>query len=169
MDAHLFLLVAATLFMVSCNDAGTGPTLGTGFAVYSLQDTAMSAAAAMQHPLSELVLASTPLFTSADLVEYRWLTHSLVPAPPLDALLKQMQFSRGNLWGQPFVVVARGERISLGAFWWAYSSLAPPVPFIELMVAGPYVIANPPLSSFDPRSDPRIFAALVMSGVLVDE
>jgi hypothetical protein len=116
-----------------------------------------------------LVLASDPTIRTIDLSAYYWTSHSFVPLPTLDSVLKQMARLPGKTMGVPFVVTVGEERIYLGTFWWAYSSSLPTVPSIELITPGPYTIAAPPLSSEpDKRGDPRIRESLRDAGVLVE-
>jgi hypothetical protein len=155
--------------LLSCKQSVTNSSpLGT-FAVYTLLDTTISTATAIATPIGDLVLASVPTIRSEDLSAYYWTSHSFVPLPTLDTLLKQMARLPGKTGGVPFVVTVGEERIYLGTFWWAYSSSLPTVPSIELVTPGPYMIASSPLSSQpDKRSDPRIRESLRQAGILVD-
>jgi hypothetical protein len=109
-------------------------------------------------------LETTPVISEADILAYdltnHWLTLNAevfkrLPAPPV--------------WGRPFVVVADGERVYLGAFMTPASSIPAPVPSILLWRSPSRTNLPPdtlqidrayPTPSFgvgpDPRSDERI-------------
>lgn len=118
--------------------------------------------------LAHVQLVSPPVISAKDLISYDLPTHSMklrrealtrIPRPPVSGL--------------PFVVVADGKRIYLGAFWTEVSSMSSDVPTITvnkplldtsassnvLLISRAY-----PASSFgkgpDPRGDPRIKSAL---------
>lgn len=67
------------------------------------------------------------------------------------------------------------ERVYLGSFWWAHSSLVPSFPHIEVFL--PIVTAESPVtlqiqaswieSDPDPRGDMRIFCALKRANIFV--
>jgi len=163
------LFLTSFFFFISCEDSGTEVVKVDNFAIYRLSDTTMLTSTARTIPLDSLTLASSPFITSSALTAYYWTTHSFVPVPALDTALKRMSTSGGSVYGSPFVVTVGDERIYLGSFWWAYSSLMPSVPYIELITPGPYAINAPPLSSgSDPREDPRIRASLRAAGILIE-
>jgi hypothetical protein len=121
---------------------------------------------------SQLRLAASPLITGDDLVSYEWSTHAMklrrealarIPRPPVH--------------GTPFVVVANGQRVYLGAFVTILSSMPFAVPTISIdaqmvhpeQTADTLVIERAyPSPSFgtapDPRSDERIKKALTALG-----
>ena len=67
------------------------------------------------------------------------------------------------------------ERVYLGSFWWAFSSLIPTFPYIE--VCYPIIGGEVPMTlqihrswietDPDPRGDMRIFSALKRANILV--
>jgi hypothetical protein len=87
----------------------------------------------------------------------------------VDSQLTAMQSVRGHTGGIPFVVVAGDERVYLGAFWYAYSSLMPQVPYIDVLLE-PHRIwqTTSPLVTEDKRTDPRIYVVLKASGIVRD-
>jgi hypothetical protein len=118
--------------------------------------------------LAQVKLASSPVISAEDILSYDFSNHSMklrsealarIPNPPVHGL--------------PFVVVADGQRIYLGAFWTEVSSIPSSVPTItvnkqRLAKDQPQDIQiidrAYPTRSFgegpDPRSDPRIKTAL---------
>lgn len=79
-----------------------------------------------------------------------------------------MRYSHGSLSGIPFVVTVGSDRVYLGAFWHAYSSLAPTFPHIDL-ISNPHQIQRSwEPGSVDLRNDRRIHDALMLAGVLVE-
>ncbi len=160
------------LLCTSCKDLGSGPAPDS-FAIYRLADPSIGASAAWTVPLGDLVLEPSPFIRANDLKSYRWSTHEFVPSPALNTVLEAMAMKPGMSRGVPFVVVVGKERIYLGSFWWAYSSLMPQVPYIDVTIevasSGSYAIQPAPLSSgADPRQDIRVRESLSAAGILVD-
>jgi hypothetical protein len=169
MKSTFLLIVPGLLLLVSCKDSGTQPPADISFAIYTMRDTTIESRVASNLPLEDLALAQTPIIRGKDLRAYYWATHTFVPVPSLDTLLKQMARQGGRTRGVPFVVTVGRQRIYLGTFWWAYSSSLPTVPSIELITSGPYTIAPAAMSTgTDRRQDPRIRESLRAAGVLVD-
>ncbi len=157
-----------TLLFSSCNDLGNGPGADS-FAIHRLADPSIGTSRIWNVPLDDLLLEPSPFIRAADLKAYYWSTQAFVPGPALDTVLKQMARESGRTQGAPFVVVVGKERIYLGSFWWAYSSLMPQVPYIEMLTPGPYAILAAPLSSrTDPRRDPRVRESLSAARILFD-
>jgi len=73
----------------------------------------------------------------------------------------------GKSLGIPFVVIAGGERIYMGALWYAYSSLMPSYPYITVVPLILKIDLNE-LAETDPRNDPRIYQTLKDAGVLTE-
>lgn len=163
---HRYLL-CGFVFLFACEDMGTEPAPAGGYSLYLLSDSSITAVKASGSPLGALVLAPEPFITARDIEAYHWSDQSIVFRPPTDSILHQMALWPYKSWGVPFVVVAEGERIYLGAFWWGYSNYLPPFPYIELITPSPFRIAWNGISSQpDPRGDSRIRDALQASGVL---
>ena len=113
--------------------------------------------------LDTLLLVKEPVITDADILSYDFASHQMLVTRAALARLP-----RTSTWGVPFVVMADGQRIYLGAFGTAVSSSSIPVPTILvdlraytnlLTIDSDYpgdVFAHDP----DPRSDERIRAAL---------
>ncbi len=113
--------------------------------------------------LAHVQLESSPVISADDIISY-------------DFSMQTMKLRHGvrfeNLQipvrGLPFVVVANGQRIYLGAFWTPISSIPSPAPIIEPHFQAPadvlFVEPSYPTASAgqgpDPRSDPRIKNAL---------
>ena len=116
---------------------------------------------------SHVRLADSPLIAAEDILEYDFARHSIRLRP--EALAR---IPHPGLSGTPFVLIAHGQRIYLGAFVTKISSFSCAVPSI---VVGPQDPAQPkdtividrayPAPSFgvgpDPRGDDRIKAALI--------
>lgn len=160
-------LVAVALFS-ACSDL-TSPGAARGFAIYMLQDTTLSASMVWDKPLESLVLAPKPFLTEEDITSYIWSTHEFTVTAPVDSQLAALKWAHGHTGGIPFVVVAGGERIYIGAFWYAYSSLMPQVPYIDVLLF-PHRIWNTPnpAVNVDKRSDGRIYRVLKTAGVLTE-
>lgn len=140
------------------------------FALVLLSDPSMDAAQAAQQDLGSLALASEPVLDLYSVRYYRGGDHFL--AFTLDMSMERLKNALGAipLSGKPFVVVADGERIYLGAFWSPISSFSPTTPFVmmETVESRGITIEKRPLSDAgaDERSDPRIAKALAESGKL---
>ena len=115
----LFILVLA----FGCEDLGTDQPPTESWAIYCLRDDSITAYDASRQPLGTLVLADEPFMTVADISAYHWSSHTFVPSPRIENQLTTLRDSHGSLSGTPFVVTGGNDRIYLGAFWYAYSSL----------------------------------------------
>lgn len=170
MLARSVMAILLAPFVLGCEDAGNLFGTGSELAIYRHADTTLTSDKVGNKLLESLQLESTPFITARDIRFYHWATHSIEGTPQLDALFDRIATSWGTVFGRPFVVVAQGERIYLGTFWWAYSSLMPQCPHIETISPKPRRIELPPLhQGVDPRSDPRIYRALQNSGILLEK
>ena len=162
------LFILALILLSACTQS-TNPGIGGDFAIYRLQDTILTAAEVWDKPLDHLVLASTPFLTVRDVISYKWSTHGFTVTASVDSQLAAMKLVHGFMGGIPFVVVAGGQKIYLGAFWYAYSSMIPQVPYIDVIL-DPHTIHNTPsvLVTDDKRTDERIYRALQGAGVLIE-
>jgi|SRR5208282_3085571 len=117
---------------------------------------------------SQVKLSPTPVITDADILTYDFTTHSMTLT--LEAIGR---IPRPSVSGTPFVVVADGEKIYLGAFTTSISSIPTALP--SIMVDRRWLYTNQPANilliergypndSFgvgkDPRSDKRIKTVL---------
>jgi hypothetical protein len=113
--------------------------------------------------LADLALVEEPVISGADILSYDFATHSFLVRR--SALLR---LPDPPVWHKPFVLIADGQRIYLGAFSTMFSSYSSSVPTIlvdfrdftnELTIDQAY-----PAPGFaagtDPRSDERVRAAL---------
>ena len=170
MLARHVLPILLALFVLRCEDAGNRLGTGDEWAIFRLADTTLTSDKVWNKPLESLQLESAPFITARNIKFYHWASHSIEGTPQFDALLDRITTSWGTVFGRPFVVVAQGERIYLGTFWWAYSSLMPQCPYIETISSKPRRIELPPLhQGVDPRFDPRIYHALKNSGILLEQ
>jgi len=117
---------------------------------------------------SRVRLSESPLISGADILSYDFTNHSVRLRP--EALAR---IPRPPVEGMPFVVVADGQRIYLGAFTTGLSSMSFAVP--SIMMDRRALVTNQPTDTVvieraypspsfaagpDPRGDPRIKAAL---------
>jgi hypothetical protein len=160
----LFILVLA----FGCKDLGTDQPPAESWAIYRLQDGSITAHDASRRPLGTLVLADEPFMAVTDISAYYWSSHTFVPSPRIENQLTALRDSQGSVYGIPFVVKVSTDRIYMGAFWYAYSSLAPTFPHIDL-ISNPHRIQRSwQLGDTDVRNDIRIHDSLKRAGVLVE-
>ena len=157
------------LFFPAC-DLGEGDSGGYSLAIYRLADSSLTAANVWDLPLNDLRLADAPFLTLQDIRIYNWTTHEFVVTVQVDTQLAILRRTLGPTGGIPWVLTVDDERIYLGAFWYAYSSLMPQVPFIDLSPLGPNRIWRDYSdgTGSDQRADPRIYRVLKNAGVLVE-
>ena len=162
------LLLFIPLLAFACVDLSTDQPPTESWAIYRLRDDSITAYDASRQPLGTLVLADEPFMTVADISAYHWSSHTFVPSPRIENQLTTLRDSHGSLSGIPFVVKVGDDRIYLGAFWYAYSSLAPTFPHIDL-ISNPHQIQRSwqPVG-IDLRNDMRIHDALNRAGVLIE-
>ena len=165
----LHVMYGLCLLAALACDTGTQSFARPGFALYRLTDQNLTASQIWNRSLDSLILSDAPLLTQNDLKSYRWQTHQFSVIASVDTQLSIIRRTNGPVGGIPFVVTAGKDRIYLGAFWYAYSSLAPQVPFIEI-ISDPHRIQKSwnTQEQTDKRNDPRIHDALKASGVLIE-
>jgi hypothetical protein len=157
------VLVAVVLVAIALS----GARQQHSFAIYLVKGLDTAAARAMA--LDELPLEAEPVLTDQDLTAYHWPSHTLALADE-EAVLARLP--QTPVHGLPFVVMANGERIYLGAFWTSFSSQSVDLPVIDTLLRDwtirpgyPWVHQLDP----DPRGDARIRKALRNLGKLIDE
>ena len=145
--------------------------VSASFGLYFLADSGMNAWKAAEQELEQLVLAPAPFLSEADISSYDTCNHVLKLT---QAGVTHLQAALGtdavpSVYGRPFVVSVGTQRIYLGAFWYAYSSLAPQVPYIEVLIE-PHRIWRDYSdgTQSDQRADPRIYRVLKNAGVLIE-
>ena len=89
------------------------------------------------YPLEGLVLDDTPLLTEKDIVFYDWQRQLIRLEPGAIKRLPRI-WNPPVVFGVPFVVVADGQRIYLGAFWTTVSSYMANMPTIVLETYSTY-------------------------------
>ncbi len=161
-------LIVSLFCITECNVTDEHSSAST-FAIYRLEDSTLVASQVWDLPLDSLKLARTPFLPQDSLKSYKWHTHEFVTTASIDTELACLGRRLGPTGGIPFVVTVGRDRIYLGGFWWAYSSLAPKAPFIEVdwnfhQIQKGY----DPNDTVDVRNDPRIYIALKNAGVLVE-
>jgi hypothetical protein len=137
-------------------------------AIYRLKNSKLTASQVWAQPTEDLVLADVPLVTLRDLKSYTWQTHEFTVTAEVDSQLAQFKRAIGAVGGTPFVVTAGGERIYLGALWYAYSSIAPQVPYIEVLHDKHQISRAWFDQAVGNRNDRRIYDALKRAGVLME-
>ena len=143
-------------------------TTTNSFGIYLLAEPVDPRILAGKVDWSHVNLQSTPVISESDILAYDFTEHWIT--------LKAGAFKRlplPSIPGTPFVVVANGERIYLGAFTTPLSSQSLAVPSILVLAGGRASLpadtvqidrAYPPASfgaGPDPRSDERIRRTLV--------
>jgi hypothetical protein len=163
-----FVISLCLIALIGC-DSGMDSGGRANFALYLLNDSKLTAAQVWGQPLESLVLANRPFLATGDLTSYRWQTHEFSVTAPIDSQLVAFQRTPGPTGGIPFVVMVGTQRIYLGAFWYAYSSLIPQVPFIDALRNVHQINkCESVLMLEDSRTDPRIHQALKESGILIE-
>ena len=119
----------------------------------------------------DIPLAKDPLISDKDIEAYDWKTHTLTVDPSVAQRLRPP-----SVWGTPFVVVADGEPVYVGAFYTLASSQSCPVPVIltvgnlrganKLVIDRSYASPRPDPSATDPRMDLRVKNSLQALGKL---
>jgi hypothetical protein len=142
---------------------------GSDFAIYRLKDATLTASQVWDQPIQNLVLADSPFLTLNDLRSYNWQTHTFSVTASVDTELVKLRRTHGSVGGIPFVVTVANERVYLGTFWYAYSSMIAQVPYIDLIL-DPHRICKSQsvLVQEDKRTDARIYHALKNAGVLIE-
>jgi hypothetical protein len=119
---------------------------------------------------ADIPLASHPVVSEGDLARYDWSTHTLT----LDRTF-WFKIRRPSLRGLPFVVVADGEPVYVGAFFSDESSFSCPAPVIRfdermtnrvVPIERGYPGAFEVRGKADLREDPRVKKALQAAGKL---
>jgi len=119
----------------------------------------------------DIPLAKYPLISDRDIESYDWTTHTLTVDRSAIRRIRTPW-----VWGTPFVVVADGQPVYVGAFYTAASSQSCPVPVVvadgvlnrtnTLVIERAYPAATPDWLANDPRSDKRVKNALQALGRL---
>ena len=137
------------------------------FALYLLKDRNLDAAAAAKVALDSLVLDDPPLLDLYSISYYRGADNFVAFALDMSPERLKNQLGTVPVLGRPFVAVADGQRVYLGAFWTPVSSVMPTLPYVavEQVNAQGFTI-DLPAGLGDPRSDPRVLTALTDSGKL---
>jgi len=151
------------------------PGLYDGFAIYTLSDSTITATDAAQKLIDSLILADEPIITDEDLEYYKWSEHAFSLKSKANEKIRDIAKSRQTVFGIPFIVMAKKERIYLGAFWYAFSSIAPAFPTVDitnyvlkdydsnvLIIEKSWIEDQP-----DKRGDSRIYQALQEAGVII--
>ena len=119
------------------------------------------------YTIAQLTLSERPAISETDIISYVWTNHAMKVTPEAWGRVPQP-----GTRGVPFVVVADGERIYMGAFWTTLSSSLSSRPYIDVLPLGhsqePVTLYIRPGFSRslepDPRSDLRIKRTLTALG-----
>ncbi|MCB9211586.1 MAG: hypothetical protein H6609_19660 [Ignavibacteriales bacterium] len=163
----LIILVLITI-MLSCNNS-VSPEFNDRFAIYLLNEDSLQTKDIEDLLISNLKLKSEPILTYNDITAYDFDNHKVFLKNNLFNFLGKDSirvFSR--IFGVPFILVSKGERIYLGSFITGLSSWVPNTPKIADLAVNnsekSFLIASAPIydpSTFkDERNDKRIFEEL---------
>jgi hypothetical protein len=141
-----------------------------GVNFYLLKDEGMDFLTARKMPLAQLVLQDKPWIASEDIQRYDWSSHCLYLKKDVS-----IAWTRINLRGTPFVVVADGQRCYLGALWSLISSFVPEGNAAvihgvgsrgqeDLLALNLMSVLRKGESRIDVRDDPRVAKALRRQG-----
>ncbi|MDF1566015.1 MAG: hypothetical protein P1V51_23475 [Deltaproteobacteria bacterium] len=138
------------------------------FALHLLRDLDLGAVEVQGLPLEQLELQENPIISIGTMEWYDWSDHAIFPHGWDDPSEFARRLPVVGVGGLPFVGIADGERIYLGAFWTDLSSLVFRGPVIRMEnLGGDAFYLEPGMDpALDPRGDPRIEAALSESGKL---
>ncbi len=162
----LFVIIAILLLASGCTSS---PTLEKGrvspnFEIYLVDTPKLGDV--IDTTLSDIPVQSEPLLTEEDLVIYDWSEHILSLTPEGAKKFP----SQIPLDGLPFVVMAKGERIYLGAFWTPISSLYIPELPIIMMPSDSTTIqilySSTSGQVIDPRNNSKLYTVLKETGKL---
>ena len=159
-----------TLMWVFIGSSNRPDTPRCQFEIYFLRDTTARAYKFSEISLEDLVLADSCWISSNDIAKYIWKNHEILLKDGVSSLMSQF---RDPMRGPDilFVVVANGERIYKGSFWYSASSYIGPTVKISRINGerkGVRLEAPPLQNTPDPRNDERIRKCLKEAGVLVD-
>jgi hypothetical protein len=174
--ANLLLSVALLLVPAGCSkesEAATEPGPPQPVAIYLVARDVPSAEL-VRTDVRALPLREPPVLTSDDIVTYDWATHEIELTGEAYRRVRQVYRLPVDVDGVPFVVCVGRQPIYAGAFWTPLSSLSfDGVTIQQPMADQPPVIRlyrgypGPDFSrGRDPRSNPRIMAALRAAGKL---
>jgi hypothetical protein len=167
----ILLIIIAGLLTVSCENV-TG-VKKTDFAIYTLKNTEQSLSEVAGQAVEEVPIAKEPVIHIHELHNYDWNHHAMTLAPRVGEMLEGMVHPDSSTNEHPFVLMAGGERIYMGAFMPAWSSLKPNMPHIILTSTLKDSIFTLTIHSSaerngDVREDMRIYEALKAAGKLVE-
>lgn len=166
----MLMVMLLFIFIIGCTKQ-TEVDSGYSFAIYLVEDVNISEAIKVN--LRDLKLAEKPIISDLDLLSYNWQTHELKVE---ESLLKKLGNNQ-ELVGQPFVVVANGERVYLGAFYSYYMSASLDIPVILIApISNEVLTIEPGYPSYpinydpakDKRKDQRVHHALEKTGKITD-
>jgi len=129
----IYLLIFIGLFLllsqIGCKKSTPevkNPENTVYYAIYVVQG--MSPLDAVKLDINKLPLETSPILTDRQIVNYNWRSHEF---ELYNDILTQRLHGKVPLTGKPFVVIAEGQRIYVGAFWTPISSVNPPgIPLI---------------------------------------
>ena len=95
-----------------------------------LAEPSINGVEALKLDLETIPLQPKPFLTIEDFVTYNWADHSFTLTEAARKRLPEM--GQMSVWGVPFIIVAGGKRVYLGAFWTSASSQSFEQPVIDL-------------------------------------
>lgn len=140
----------------------TSADVDSTFGIYLLVNSKISGNEATKFGLDQLKIEYKPLWDINDFLSYNCTDHRFSLTPEA---IKKMP--NPEVRGLPFVFVAQGKRIYLGAFWTSFSSFSFGYPYIDTEffdILGLQIKRAYPDESFaagfDPRDSSEIFEEL---------
>ena len=173
MMKYKVVLFALILSMVAASCENVTGVKKTDFAIYTLKVTEQSLSDAAGHAVEEVPIAREPVIHIHELHSYDWNRHAMTLAPGVGKTLEGMVHPDSTNNEHPFVLMAGGERIYMGAFIPVWSSFRPDMPYIMLTSSLKDSIINLTIHGAvdrdgDVREDMRIYEALKAAGKLME-
>ena len=161
----LAIIVVLVMF-ISCEDS---TELQDRFALYLLEDEDLETKDVQDIALSGLKLRHDPSITYDDILAYQWDEHKLYLEEKFSSYFGSDTLRVfAKYFGEPFVIIANGERIYLGSFTPGVSSWGSNTPKIldysVNSIEKSFIISGAPVYNetayIDIRNDERILLAL---------
>lgn len=173
---HVILLTFLLLAISSCRD--THPLApneqSASYAIYFLQDSALSTHQAAQMNIDQLVLSEKPWITDNDILFYDFSSHCIYLKKDKGQFFNKysgMYFQfEPVLIDKPFVIIANNERCYVGSLHGAALSLSPAGPYMDELDVGYFPkdvmhISRGWNDTADVRNDTRIKDAFTALGL----
>ena len=164
-----FSILFIILILSYCSDPSS-PEQSDRFAIYLLKEASLTTKDVQERELSRLILREKPVISYNDIIGYQIEDHKVYLNEKLSYYLDKDSLKVfSQIFGTPFVLIAKNERIYLGSFYTSISSWLPKTPIIENinifnMNEKLFIISSAPHYDeeifIDVRNDERIIQAL---------